>query len=258
MMSLGVTEMYEPVIDKEYSDEEIEELYQKALDKYIEETRACYDEPPEVDFDGDYDPEYVEMLKAELEAYENRGPFDEEEAAESFRETYEDNLEEPDADLPDWVREKVDPRILAMYFIPEKTYRKLADENAVDLTIQTMITDEDLVRLYNKAKAVVYSPYLEPFGYVPLEAMACGTPVVGVKEGGIKETVLHKKTGLLTQRDQKDFARAIELLFDDEVLWNNLSQTGVRYIDCFWTLEHAGKRLINNIERILEQEDKND
>jgi glycosyltransferase involved in cell wall biosynthesis len=136
--------------------------------------------------------------------------------------------------------------------------KKLADENAVDLTIQTMITDEDLVRLYNKAKAVVYSPYLEPFGYVPLEAMACGTPVVGVKEGGIKETVLHKKTGLLTQRDQKDFARAIELLFDDEVLWNNLSQTGVRYIDCFWTLEHAGKRLINNIERILEQEDKND
>lgn len=135
---------------------------------------------------------------------------------------------------------------------------KLADENAVDLTIQTMITDEDLVRLYNKAKAVVYSPYLEPFGYVPLEAMACGTPVVGVKEGGIKETVLHKKTGLLTQRDEKDFAAAIELLFDDEVLWEELSQTGVRYIDCFWTLDHAGKRLIKNIERIIEKEAKHD
>ena len=129
MMSLGVAEMYEPVIDKEYSNEEIEELYQKALDKYIEEERASYDEPPEFDFDEDDDPEYREMMKAELEEYENREPFDEEEAADDFRETYEDNLEEPDEDLPDWVRESVDKRILAMYFMPENIYRKLAGED---------------------------------------------------------------------------------------------------------------------------------
>lgn len=129
MMSLGVADMYEPVIDKDYSDEEIEELYQKALDKYIEEERACYDEPPEFDLDENDDPEYVEMLKAEIEEYENREPFDEDEAAEEFRENYEDNLEEPDGDLPEWVRESVDPRILAMYFMPEKIYRKLADED---------------------------------------------------------------------------------------------------------------------------------
>jgi hypothetical protein len=124
-----MADMYEPVIEKDYSDEEIEELYQKALDNYIEEERACYDEPPELDFDGDYDPEYVEMMKAEFEEYENREPFDEEEAAEDFRENYEDNLEEPDGDLPDWVKEEVDPRILAMYFMPEKIYRKLAEED---------------------------------------------------------------------------------------------------------------------------------
>ena len=130
LLSLGMADMYEPVIEKDYSDEEIEELYQKALDNYIEEERACYDEPPELDFDGDYDPEYVEMMKAEFEEYENREPFDEEEAAEDFRENYEDNLEEPDGDIPDWVKEEVDPRILAMYFMPEKIYRKLAEEDA--------------------------------------------------------------------------------------------------------------------------------
>lgn len=132
MMSIGTADMYEPVIDKDYSDEEIDELYQKALDKYIEEERASYDEPPSLDFDEDDDPEYVEMLKAEFEEYENREPFDEEEAAEDFRENYEDNLEEPDGDLPDWVIEKVDPRILAMYFMPEKIYRKLAGEDAAN------------------------------------------------------------------------------------------------------------------------------
>ena len=59
MMALGVADMYEPVIDKEYSDEEIEELYQKALDNYVEELRASYDEPPEFDFDEAADPEYI-------------------------------------------------------------------------------------------------------------------------------------------------------------------------------------------------------
>ena len=49
MMSLGTADLYEPVIDKDYTDEEIEELYQKALDRYIEEERASYDEPPELD-----------------------------------------------------------------------------------------------------------------------------------------------------------------------------------------------------------------
>ena len=132
MMSLGVADLYEPIIDKYYSDEDIEELYQKALDKYVEEERASYDEPPELDFDEDDDPEYIEMMKAEFEEYTNRDPFDEEQAEEEFKETYEDNLEDPDEDLPEWVRETVDPRILAMYFLPEKIYRKLSEEDAAN------------------------------------------------------------------------------------------------------------------------------
>ena len=130
MMSLGVTEMYEPVIDKDYTDEEIEELYQKALDKYIEEERADYDAPPVLYLDEDGDPEDLEFFRIETEEYENREPFDEEETAEDFEEIYRDNLEDPDEDLPGWVRDEVDPRILAMYFMPEKIYRKLSEQDA--------------------------------------------------------------------------------------------------------------------------------
>lgn len=133
--------------------------------------------------------------------------------------------------------------------------KDLANEKNVDLDILTMISDDDLIKLYNKAKLVVYAPYLEPFGYVPLEAMACGTPVVGVKEGGVKETVLHNKTGLLTQRDEEAFAKAIMTLFNDEKLWNVFSENGIKYIQSFWTLEHAGKRLLNHMYRILDNKD---
>ena len=130
MMSLDVAELYEPVIDKEYSDEEIEELYQKALDRHIEEERADYDEPPVLDIDDIEDPEALEFFRMESLEYENREPFDEEQAAKEFEEIYKANLVEPDEDLPDWVKDTVDLRILAMYFMPEKIYRTLSEQDA--------------------------------------------------------------------------------------------------------------------------------
>lgn len=133
--------------------------------------------------------------------------------------------------------------------------RKLAEEKNVDLDILTMISDDELIQLYNKAKLVVYAPYLEPFGYIPLEAMACGTPVVGVKEGGLRESILHNKTGLLTQRNEKDFANAVIKLLKDEELWNKLSSTGIKYIESVWTLEKAGERLLEHIYRVLEEDE---
>ena len=162
MMSLDAAELYEPVIDKEYSEEEIQELYQRALDRYIEEERASYDEPPEFDIDEADDPEFIEMMREELEEYENREPFDEEEAKEEFEEMYKDNLEEPDEDLPQWVRDSVDPRIPAMYFLPEKIYRRLVEEDeenqekfdaldeAADEALEDMVDDlpEEFGELY--------------------------------------------------------------------------------------------------------------
>src|SRR5665647_580604 len=49
---------------------------------------------------------------------------------------------------------------------------RLARRCGVDLRIASLITDDELVSLYNKAQLVLYAPYLEPFGLVPLEAMA--------------------------------------------------------------------------------------
>lgn len=167
-MSIGAADCYEPTIDKEvYTEEDIAELYQKTLDMYIEEERAEYDRPPMlISFDedelaGEFDPERYtffvpglfgdedgeavprhpadreelmmmqkRMNELILETYEKRPPFDEEAAAEEFEEMYRDALEEPDEDLPEWVREAVDPRILAMDLLPEKIYRKLVSEDA--------------------------------------------------------------------------------------------------------------------------------
>lgn len=57
------------------------------------------------------------------------------------------------------------------------------------------VDDEQLRALYRRARLLVF-PQVEDFGIVPLEAQACGTPVVARREGGALETVLEGRTGV--------------------------------------------------------------
>jgi glycosyltransferase involved in cell wall biosynthesis len=125
----------------------------------------------------------------------------------------------------------------------------LAKNLGVELEILTLINDEKLVELYNMAKLVLYSPHLEPFGLVPLEAMACGTPVVAVKEGGVRETIVHNKTGLLTEGDETLFSKSVEKLLLDDTKRLKMGKESVEEVTNHWTLENAGKRLEWHLNR---------
>jgi glycosyltransferase involved in cell wall biosynthesis len=119
--------------------------------------------------------------------------------------------------------------------------------------MQKALDDDALLGLYNRAKLVVYAPYLEPFGLVPLEAMACGTPVVGVREGGVRESIVDGVTGLLTDRDEREFAVAVHRLLASPETAAEMGQNGVRHVAGSWTLEHAAARLLRHLERAAEE-----
>lgn len=129
----------------------------------------------------------------------------------------------------------------------------LAAQLKVKLKIMILINDDVLVKLYNQAKLVVYAPYLEPFGLVPLEAMSCGTPVVGVKEGGVRETVEHEHTGILTERDETLFAREITRLLLDEDICKEFAKNSINIVNSFWNLENSGKRLCDHLYHAQEE-----
>ena len=59
------------------------------------------------------------------------------------------------------------------------------------------VSDEELEKLYAGAKALIFSALDEDFGMVPVEAMAEGTPVIGLAQGGVRETVVDGVTGVL-------------------------------------------------------------
>lgn len=51
-----------------------------------------------------------------------------------------------------------------------------------------------LISLIQRAIATIYIPIDEDFGMSPIESMSCGVPVIGVDDGGLKETIIHEKT----------------------------------------------------------------
>jgi glycosyltransferase involved in cell wall biosynthesis len=78
------------------------------------------------------------------------------------------------------------------------------------------LAHEDVPRLLRSADVAVACPWYEPFGIVPVEAMACGVPVVASAVGGMLDTVVDGMTGLLVPpRCPERIAEAVaELLAD--------------------------------------------
>ncbi len=94
----------------------------------------------------------------------------------------------------------------------EAALRRHAAKAAVPVTFEVRPSRERVRELYWGAKAVLF-PAHEDFGIIPVEAQACGTPVVGINRGGLLETVVDGETGfLLETTDPGAFAVALRRL----------------------------------------------
>ncbi|MDX6592022.1 MAG: hypothetical protein QOJ13_1218 [Gaiellales bacterium] len=83
--------------------------------------------------------------------------------------------------------------------------------------------------LLRSADVVACTPWYEPFGIVPLEAMACGVPVVASAVGGLVDTVVHRVTGLhVPPRSPDRIADALCELLASGALRRSLAQAGAR------------------------------
>jgi D-inositol-3-phosphate glycosyltransferase len=94
---------------------------------------------------------------------------------------------------------------------------------------------DELHLWYAAADVAVTTPWYEPFGLTPLEAMACGTPVIGSRVGGIAFTVADGETGFLVPpRDPDALTARLEEILQDPARRVRMGQAGrARVLDSF-------------------------
>jgi alpha-1,3/alpha-1,6-mannosyltransferase len=113
------------------------------------------------------------------------------------------------------------------------------------------ITTRERATLFTRCRVVLYTPENEHFGYVPLEAMAAGRPVVAVKSGGPRETIRHRETGLLCGPTPDAFAAALYELIVDPALAQRMGRAGRLHVCRSFSLRAFGERLNGIIESLV-------
>ncbi|SAK90115.1 transferase [Caballeronia temeraria] len=109
----------------------------------------------------------------------------------------------------------------------------------------------ELKHFYNAADVFVTTPWYEPFGITPLEAMACGTPVIGADVGGIRYSVVHGETGLLVPpKDPHALADALLEIERDPMRARRMSEAGLARANAMFTWSSVAEALAQVYARV--------
>lgn len=110
-------------------------------------------------------------------------------------------------------------------------------------------SEKDLVLFYNQSMVTLCMSRFETFGLVPLESMACGTPVIATNVSGHRETVLNNKTGFLVDFEPKEIAEKMKTMIQKPLLASELGKSAREHIEMVWSWE---KRL-DEFEALLKK-----
>lgn len=124
------------------------------------------------------------------------------------------------------------------------------------------LSDSDLSLFYNSMDILLHPTHSldENFGYVPLEAMSCGIPPIASDYGGLKDTILHEKTGFLSptwvtssgiRSDIRAFIIYSLKLLNDKKLYSGISNAAQDRVHNFYTQDHIKPFLVDSIFRII-------
>jgi D-inositol-3-phosphate glycosyltransferase len=105
---------------------------------------------------------------------------------------------------------------------------------------------------YSAADLFVTTPWYEPFGMTPLEAMACGTPVIGSYVGGIKFTVRDGETGyLVPPKDPEALAERIAHLYRNPKLMSVFRRQALHRVNDLFTWPYVASGMAALYEDVL-------
>jgi glycosyltransferase involved in cell wall biosynthesis len=122
------------------------------------------------------------------------------------------------------------PEINPIIVCSKDTFNGLIEKKDIkfDYTFFESPSDDKLAELYSSSDLFVFASHIEGYGLPPLEAMACGTPVVTTDCRGVKDFVIDGKNAILVPPKQPDtIAESIIKLYNDPKLTEKLKQNGL-------------------------------
>ncbi len=133
-------------------------------------------------------------------------------------------------------------------------YKQIFDEiKSSDLQKEVLflgiVEDEDLPMLYNCADIFVYPSLYEGFGLPPLEAMACGIPVITSNTSSLPEVV--DNAGIMVDPDDvNSLCEAMYNVLKDKELWNHMSKKGLDRAKLF-SWKDSAKKILEIYDEVL-------
>lgn len=97
------------------------------------------------------------------------------------------------------------------------------------------LSDKELVKIYNESLVTLSLSKYDTFGLVPLESMACGTPVIALNVAGYKETIKNNETGFLVDFNSKEIAEKILYFIQNKNKSIEFGIKGRDWIEEKWT-----------------------
>ena len=113
----------------------------------------------------------------------------------------------------------------------EGKLRQLSKKLRLDVNFLGNISNSLMPEIYNRYRIYVLCSHYEGNPKTLLEAMACGSAVIGTTVPGIREIITNKKTGLLVAKDESYLNSAIKLLIADESLQKKLGNNASQYVE---------------------------
>lgn len=143
------------------------------------------------------------------------------------------------------IDEVVRPKLNIVYDRKVDSYIDELNDTAKKMNVTCIlnqdIKDNELVDLYRKAAFSVSAAHNEPFGFGPLESIACGTPVVARNEGGFKETVIDGVNGVFYDGKLQDLQGKMEMIINNKFRFDGAKES--RNIQRKWSWGKSAENL---------------
>lgn len=125
--------------------------------------------------------------------------------------------------------------------------RALAGDDG-SVTFHVDPTDAEMRDYYQRCSAVLFTAFNEDLGLTPMEAMACGKPVVAVNRGGPREVVEHGVTGYLSEPDPAAFCAAMARLVENETHLRSMGRAGIERVKRF-----TWERFVADLDDVIDE-----